>query len=503
MWWIADSFIRYWNCYPGARVDTKVPAYQFTDTETWDTWHWQEQFPGRDHILDYFKHVAKVWDLYPDIEFNTRVSGAQWNDTQNRWVISTQGKDSNNSIYTCQFLILCTGFASKPYVPAYKGLDKFLGEFYHTARWPQSGVNYKSKRVGVIGTGASGVQATQAISKEASHLTVFQRTPNLALPMKNPSIDEEENLALRKSMPELIKKIQSSHAGFVYDPMPGSTMNVGEEERLKIYEQLMSTGGLEFWLGNYADMLLSKEANDLAYRFYHEKTAPRIKDPKLAEVLLPKNAPHPFGTKRVSLEQGYFEVFEKPNVELVDLSEKSIETFVPEGIQTTDGKMYKLDLVVLATGFDSVSGGITNIDIRGQYGSIKEKWAKGVYTHLGLSVHGFPNMFFTYGPQAPTAFATGPATAELQGEWITKCLQYMRERSLAKIEARGEAERAWREHVNDIGGKGLFPDAKSWYFGDNIPGKPREALNYMGGMKEYRRRLWECVSDGYSGFELS
>lgn len=498
-----NRYFRYWNCYPGARVDTKVPAYQFTGTETWKGWNWKELFPGREHIMDYFRHVGNVWNLYPDIQFESRVSNASWDDVDNRWTISVDSKGSHSSTLQASFLVLCTGFASQPYIPEYPDFEIYRGDCYHTARWPQSGVDWKGKRVGIIGTGASGVQATQAMNRDASHLTVFQRTPNLALPMLNPNMSDKENSELKEAMPNLTKVIQTSHAGFVYNMLPEATSSVSESDRLKTYERLISTGGLEFWLGNYSDMLLSKEANDLAYKFYHDKTSPRIKDPKLAELLLPKTPPHPFGTKRVSLEQDYFEAFERPNVRLVSLTNNPIERFVPTGIQTKDGETHELDLIVLATGFDSVSGGITRINVEGTSGSIKDKWSKGISTQLGLSAHGFPNMFFTYGPQAPTAFATGPATAELQGDWIISCLQHMKTHGLHRIEAEKDAEQAWRDHVIDVGDQGLFPEAKSWYFGDNIPGKPREALNYMAGMPEYRRRLWKSAGEKYSGFQLS
>ena len=453
--------------------------------------------------MDYFRHVAKVWTVYPHIQFKSRVNKASWDAINCQWKILVQDQELNVSKLRAQFLVLCTGFASKPHIPQYLDMDKFEGEYYHTARWPQSGVNWKGKRVGIVGTGASGVQATQAMNKQATHLTVFQRTPNLALPMLNPVMDEAENLALRKSMPDLTNIIQTSHAGFVYNMIPEPTSAVSVQERLKTYQKLMTKGGLEFWLGNYSDMLLDREANNLAYNFYHAITAPRIKNPRLAESLLPKIPPHPFGTKRVSLEQDYFEVFERENVRLVDVAKTPIKRFVSEGIQTTDGEIHELDLIVLATGFDSVSGGITSIDIEGTSGSITNKWSNGICTHLGLSTHGFPNMFFTYGPQAPTAFATGPATAELQGDWITKCLERMRSHGFKRVEAERSAEQAWREHVIDIGDQGLFPEAKSWYFGDNIPGKPREALNYMAGMPEYRRRLWHSADHDYLGFSLS
>ena len=500
------DYDRYWNCYPGARVDTSVPSYQYTDPETWDTWEWKERFPGRDHIHDYFKHVDRVWDLSKDISFNTRVEGARWNSTRLKWDLNINPQDGGGAGCSAKYLILCTGFASKPYIPPYEGLNSFRGDLYHTARWPQEGVQFKSKRVAVVGTGASGVQVAQAMSQHASHLTVFQRTPNLALPMTNAIMGKAENISLKADYAEIDKRIHSTYAGFTYDMIYKLTMDAPTEQRREVYKALFSSGGLEFWLGNYSDMLMDKKANDEAYRFYHEKVSPRLAklDPELAETLLPTNPRHPFGTKRVSLEQRYFEIFGEPNVSLVDVSTNPIRCFAPNGVYTTDGNLHEFDLVVLATGFDSVSGGITSIDIIGSDGiSIKDKWSDSIYTYLGLSTNGFPNLFWAYGPQAPTAFVTGPACSEYHGLWILECLRYMRRNSLSKIEATVQAEQDWKKHVNDIGGKGLFADAESWYFGANIPGKPREALNYMAGMPEYKRRCNESADNGYKGFTLS
>ncbi|KAK5283270.1 hypothetical protein LTR40_002035 [Exophiala xenobiotica] len=440
----------YWNCYPGARVDTEVPQYQYTIDETWADWNWKQRFPGRDELVDYFEHVTDVWDLKSHIEYNTRVNGAHWDEQSLQWAVQVNDDPS----------------------PRYRS--------------------------------ASGVQAIQNIAKVASHLTVFQRTPNTCIPMTNPNFDDAKNQYIRDNIPQWREKQFSSYAGFNYDFKPEKGIEASEEERLRTFEDLWSTGGLHFWLGNYSDMLQDKKVNDAAYAFWREKTVPRIKDPRNAEILAPEKPPHPFGAKRISLEQSYFEVFNQPNVDLVDVRAHPITELVPEGVKTADGAVHKLDVLIMATGFDSISGSMLQLDLRGTGRQhITEKWATGVYTNLGMSIHGFPNMFFVYGPQAPTAFATGPISAEVQGAWIVRCTKYLARNSIRTIEATEEAEKKWREHVNIEGFKGLFAEGHSWWYGENIPGKPREALNYMAGMPAYKRCCSESEAQGYSGFVLS
>ncbi|KAJ9607500.1 hypothetical protein H2200_007578 [Cladophialophora chaetospira] len=494
--------IWYWNCYPGARVDTEVPQYQYTIDETWADWNWKQRFPGRDELVEYFEHVTDVWDLKSLIDYNTHVTGAQWDEQSLEWAVEV--KDVPGPRYRSRFLCLCTGFAAKPYTPPFKGLEKFKGTLYHTSQWPQVGVNLDGKRVGIIGTGASGIQAIQQIAKVVSHLTVFQRTPNTAIPMTNPDFDAAKNQYIRDNIPEWRTKQFASYAGFTYDFKTEKAVEASEEDRLRTFEELWGTGGLHFWLGNYADMLQDQKVNDMAYDFWRKKTLLRIKDSRTAEILAPEKPPHPFGAKRISLEQNYFEVFNHPNVELVDVRGNPIAELIAEGVKTTDGKVHEFDVLIMATGFDSISGSIRQLDLRGTNGHhIQKKWEKGVYTNLGMSIHGFPNMFFVYGPQAPTAFATGPISAEVQGAWIVNCVHYLTQNSIKRIEATEEAEQKWREHVNVEGFKGLFAEGHSWWYGENIPGKPREALNYMAGMPAYKKRCAESADNGYSGFVLT
>lgn len=470
--------IWYWNCYPGARVDTETPVYQLTAPELFKAWTWKERYSGRDEMVQYFNHVADIWDLKKDITFNARVQKAHWNSAITRWDLEVLQKTEHGDaeiFVHCKSIVFCTGFASKIYVPPWSNMEKFKGVVTHTAQWSEN-IQLKDKRVAVIGTGASGVQVVQTIAPIVKQLTVFQRTPNFALPMGQRLVDVDGNRLFKEGYPEMVKKMRSTYAGFLYDFDPRKCFDVTEEERLRLYDELYNKGGVYFWLGTFTDVLKDKKANATAYKFWREKTIARINDPAKAEKLAPANPPHPYGTKRVSLEQDYFEQFNRENVDIVDLNSDSIETFTERGIKTKYGQ-HEFDVICLATGFDSVTGGLTQIDIRGVDGTtIKEKWADGVWTHLGMTTANFPNMFFIYGPQAPTAFATGPSCAEAQGDWIGKTLVHMRENEIDTIEPTRQAEADWKQHVNESAQEGLFAETQSWYFGDNIPGKAREVL---------------------------
>lgn len=492
---------RYWNSYPGARVDLEIPQYQFTADETWKQWDWKQRYPGRDELVAYFDHVTKVWALHRDIAFNTRVESARWDSTLSQWRLVAQAGEQQS--YRSKFLCLCTGITSKAFMPPYPGVDSFKGAIHHTSHWPQEKVDLTGKRVGIIGTGASGVQAIQEIGKVAARLTVFQRTPNHAIPIRNPTLSLEENQAVKDRFLESRQIQLTTFGGFLYDFVQGKTTDLSDAERLAVFENLWSGGGLQFQLGNYIDVMFDPAANATAYQFWREKTLPRIRDPRRAAILAPATPSHPFGTKRISLELDYFETFNRPNVELVNLLETPISQMTPEGVQTSDGANHELDVLVMATGFDAITGGLTQIDIRGAAGqSIAEKWRDGVYTYLGMTVHDFPNMFFVYGPQAPTAFSAGPVSVEFQGDWIVDCLEYMKQNDLATINATAQAENEYKAHVNDIGGRGLFHQAPSWYFGANIPGKPREALLYMAGLPAYKEICLESSQHDYRGFDL-
>lgn len=404
--------IWYWNCYPGARVDSDVPIYELSMEELWKDWNWTERFPGWKELREYFHYVDKKLDLSRDIHFNTRVVSAQYDSAADRWAVTAQ----DGTVVRPRFFILCTGFASKSYIPDYKGLDTFKGVCHHTSKWPQEGVDLKNRRVGVIGTGASGVQVIQEAGPEAAHLTVFQRTPNLALPMEQKKFDDEMRAKMKQEVyPTVFIKRKETFAGFHFDLVAKNTFDVSAEERRLFFEELWTQGGFRFWLGTYSDMYTSQRANDEAYVFWREKVRKRLHDPAMHEKLAPTIAPHPFGTKRPCLEQRYYEVYNQPNVTLVDVQENPVIEITPKGVKTLDGTEHELDVLVLATGFDSVTGGITQIDIRGTDGiHIRDKWVNGLSTYLGLTTANFPNMFFLYGPHGPTAFCNGPTCAVRQ-----------------------------------------------------------------------------------------
>ena len=491
--------IWYWNCYPGARVDTHAPIYQYSREDLWREWNYSELYPSWDEVRKYFHFVDQKLDLSRDIRFSTRVTGANFDQERKQWMVRS---DDGNSV-RARFFVLCTGFGSKPFVPVLEGLDSFAGQCYHTAKWPQEGLDLRGKRVGVIGTGASGVQVIQEASRQAAHLTVFQRTPNLALPMGQRKLDAEAAQRLKEDYPARFKKRGESFAGFDMDFIPQNALDVSPEERRATYEKLWAKGGFNFWLATYMDVYGSEEANRTAYDFWRDKTRARIKDPAVAEKLAPIKQLHPFGVKRPSLEQYYYEVFNQDNVKLVDLREFPIERITAKGVTTKEG-LRELDVLVLATGFDSVTGGLTSINIRGTHGvSLKDQWAKGVAAHMGSATAGFPNLLFVYGPQSPSAFCNGPTCAELQGDWIVELLGNLRKRGITRIEATPAADQAWREHNIECSMAGLFTRADSWYMGANIPGKPREMLAYTGGLPAYLQKCKECADNGYEGFVLN
>lgn len=490
----------YWNCYPGARVDTQGAIYQYSREDLWRDWSYSELYPSWAEVREYFHYVDKKLDLSRDIRFNTRVTAAEFDEAARQWVIKTD----KGSVVRARYFVLCTGFGSKPYIPAIEGLASFAGECHHTGLWPQEGLDFTGKRVGVIGTGASGVQVTQEASRNAAHITVFQRTPNLALPMRQQKLDDTTQQRMKEDFPARFEKRGKVFAGFDYcDFIDKSALEVSADERRATYEDLWEKGGFVPWLGTFRDVLFDEKANLTAYEFWRDKTRARINDPAMADKLAPMNPPHPFGVKRPSLEQSYYEVFNRDNVSLVDLRESPIERITPTGIKTKDG-MYELDILVLATGFDAVTGGLTSIDIRGTHGvTLKEKWGSGVRTYLGVATEGFPNLLFIYGPQSPSAFCNGPTCAELQGELIVKLLEHLNSHDRTRIEATATAEDGWRDHIIEAAAPSLFPRADSWYMGVNVPGKPREMLMYPAGLPAYLQEWREREEKGYEGFDLA
>jgi cation diffusion facilitator CzcD-associated flavoprotein CzcO len=489
----------YWNCYPGARVDSPGPMYQFAREDLWRDWSFSELYPSWQEIRAYFRYVDEKLDLSRDIRFNTRVNSAKFDQARNRWTVLA----SDGSATRARYLVVCTGLGAKPFTPDIPGLNDFAGESHHTAFWPQQGLDLAGKRVGVIGTGASGVQIAQEAAAVAAHLTVFQRTPNLALPMRQRKLDDETIRGMKADYAHAYRKRRTTLGGFDYQVLDKSAAEVSDAERQETFERVWQIGGLVPWVGSFNDLLVNEESNRAAYNFWRDKTRARINDPAVAEILAPAEPAHPYGTKRPSLEQNFFEIFNQPNVSLVDLRKTPIERVTPSGIQTAAGE-HDLDILVLATGFDAITGGLTSIDIRGTQGqTLREKWAKGVHTHLGMAAADFPNLLFVYGPQSPNAFANGPTCAELQGDWIVQMLEHLRHRNFTRFVATVPAEKAWRAEVLEIADSTLFPRADSWYFGANVPGKRREMLSYAGGLSTYMAKCNESAERGYEGFVIS
>ncbi|KAH7139387.1 cyclopentanone 1,2-monooxygenase [Dendryphion nanum] len=489
--------IWHWNCYPGARVDTQVPIYEYSLPEVWKDWTWSERYPGFAELRKYFEHVENVLHIKKDTAFETRVVGAEFDKPSSKWIIETE----DGRTARAKYLLLATGFAAKRHFPDWIGIDKFQGEIHHSSFWPDAGVDVKGKRVAVVGTGSTGVQIAQETAKTAASVTVFQRTPNLALPMQQKPITREEQEQRKSEYPEIFKHRMTTFAGFQYDFLQKNTLEDTPEAREKFYEELFQKGGFEFWLANYKDLLFDKEANRHAYDFWAKKVRARITDPVKRDILAPVQPPHAFGTKRPSLEQNYYEMLDKPENEVVDIKKTPITEVTETGIKTDDGKLREFDVIALATGFDSVTGGMKNMGLKDVDGiPLSEKWKAGTWSYLGMTCAGFPNMFFLYGAQGPTAFSNGPSCVECQGDWIVDAMKKLKEEDINYIDATRKAEEEWRKNVTEISDKTLFPGTSSWYMGANIPGKPREQLNYAGGIPLYEKECRKALDNGFEGF---
>jgi cyclohexanone monooxygenase len=489
----------HWNCYPGARVDSHVPNYEYSIEKVWRDWCWSERFPGWEELRRYFAHVEEKLDLKRDIEFNTRVTAATFDEDKHVWRVTC---DTGETV-EAQFVVTCLGFAAKAYTPDLPGLESFGGTAVHTAHWPQEGLDMTGKRVGVIGVGASGVQVIQEASKVAKELTVFQRTPMIALAMQQRKLSEDDQIVPKSELAEIFRLRNASGGGF-YDLHADerSACEVSAAEREEIFERAWARGGFHAWTGTFSDIITNADANRFAYDFWRAKVHARVKDPKTAETLAPREPMHPYGAKRPSLEQWYYEAFNQENVTLVDIKTTPIAEIEPTGVRTTDG-FYEFDLLVLATGFDASTGGFAQIDLRGTSGrTMDEYWRDGVKTHLGLGVPEFPNLFMLYGPQSPTAFWNGPASAEVQGDWVIDCLTTLRDKGVTRMEATAEAAQAWNEQMQEMGAGTLLPLADSWYMGANIPGKKRQLIYYLGS-DSYMEHCNASAADGYAGFKLA
>ncbi len=492
----------YWNRYPGARCDSDSYIYCYTfDRNLLQEWEWSERYPEQDEILRYLEHCADRFDLMPDIQFGTRVSGATFDEKTNHWEVRTDKGDVVNAKY----LIAAVGSLSSTNIPKFKGLESFEGKCYHTSQWPHEGVDFTGKRVGVIGTGATAVQAIPEIAQQAKHLTVFQRTPNFCVPARNGKVDPEVTKARKARYDEVVNNIRNSFFGFELSFITQSVLEATPEEREKQFDRMWDEGGFAFWLANYQDMFFDQKANDVIADYLKSKVRSTVKDPATAEKLIPKT--YAYGTKRQPLDTNYFETFNKSNVVLVDAkADGPIEEITPNGIRA-GGKEYPLDIVVIATGFDAMTGPLKSLNVKGRGGqSLTQLWEDGPETYLGLAVAGFPNLFTITGPQSPSVLSNMPVSIEQHVEWIADCIDHMRRNKLSTIEATPEAQAQWGTRVADAANATLMPGANSWYMGRNIPGKPQKFLPFLdleGGVGAYRRKCEEVAAKGYEGFTLA
>src|SRR5215469_5887945 len=491
----------YWNRYPGARCDSEAYVYCFTwDKELLQEWEWSERYPEQPEILRYLEHVAARHDLKRDIYFNTRVTGAQFDKASGRWNVRTDAGDA----VTARFLITAVGTLSDTNMPPFEGLEKFKGKWYHTSRFPHTGVDFTGKRVGVVGTGATAVQAIPEIAQQAKQLIVFQRTANYCVPARNGKVDPEKVRARKADYEGIVKRIRESFFGQEHYFIPKSVLETTPEERESVFDRMWDAGGFAFWLANYQDMFFSKAANDLCADYIKRKIRNTVKDPVVAEKLIPRG--YSYGTKRQPLDTNYYETFNKDNVLLVDAkSDGAIEEITEKGIRA-GGKEYEFDIIVFATGFDAMTGPLKALNLKGRGGhTLDEVWADGPHTYLGISIVGFPNLFTITGPQSPSVLSNMPVSIEQHVEWITDCIDDMRKAGRSTIEATPQAQSDWVAHVNEIVNATLMPGANSWYMSANIPGKPRAFLPYLGpeGVGGYRKKCDEVAAKGYEGFELA
>jgi cation diffusion facilitator CzcD-associated flavoprotein CzcO len=484
----------YWNRYPGARCDVESMdySYSFSD-ELQQEWRWTERYASQPEILTYVEHVADRFDLRRDIQLDTRVTAAHFDEATHRWHIETNRGDR----VSARFCIMATGCLSTSRIPAFPGLESFTGNTYHTSHWPHTDVEFVGQRVGVIGTGSSAIQSIPIIARQAAHLNVFQRTPNFSVPARNAKLDPDYERQVKANYAEFRRQARDSHSGVAHPIAGQSALSVSPEEREREYERRWERGGLGF-SSAYTDLLTQPESNDTAAQFFRSKIRTIVDDPTVAEALVPKG--YPFGTKRLCADTDYYETFNRDNVTLIDLHSEPIVAITSQGVRTSATE-YELDSIVFATGFDAMTGALLEIDIRGRGGvTLREKWADGPRTYLGIAIAGFPNLLTITGPGSPSVLSSMMVSIEQHVDWIADCLAQMQRENLHIIEPTLAAENDWVAHVNEMADATLMPLAKSWYTGANIPGKPRVFMAYVGGMGTYCKKCDEIAARNYQGF---
>ena len=490
----------YWNRYPGARFDSESYTYGYSfSKELLEEWSWSEHFAAQPETLRYLNHVVDKFDLRPHVQFDCKVRAAIYDDDTRTWTVELE----DGRTLTSRLLLTAIGMLSAPTMPKIDGVDSFEGQSFHTYHWPQDQVGLADKKVAVIGTGATGVQLISEIADKVGELTVFQRRPNWCAPLHNSPIDDETQARIKASYDEIFERCRQTPGGFLHGPDRRTMSEVPEAERLAFWEKLYDSPGFAIWLGNFRDVLMDEEANAEFTAFVADKIRSRVHDPATAEKLIPTD--HGFGTRRVPMETGYYEAFNRDNVHLVDLNDTPIERITPKGLRTSE-RDYEFDIIIYATGFDAVTGAFDRIDFVGTNGqTLRDKWRDGPSTYLGLQTVGFPNLITLAGPQGASVSTNFPRGIEDAVDWATELVRYLRDHDYTRVEPTRQAEQEWDGHVKDMYSGLLLSKAKSWFtgFNSNVEGhdKPRYLI-YNGGAPKYRKRLADVAANEYAGFQF-
>lgn len=487
-WW--------WNRYPGLRCDVESMTFSYSwDADLEQEWSWPERYSTQAEILRYLRHVAERHDLLRDIHLETEVAAAAWDDDGRVWRVET-----SRGPRRARFLVMATGCLSVPNVVPFDGLDDFAGDWFHTAFWPEGGVDLTDRRVAVVGTGSSGIGAIPEIAKQAAHLTVFQRTANFSIPAWNGPIPPEQEADRKARYPETRRLARTGETGDIWPLAPGAAADLTPEEREAELERRWHQGSFSF-LSAFSDMTSNSEANAIAIDFVHRKIRAIVEDPETAELLCPKD--HPLGTKRLCVDHGYYATFNRPNVELVDIKDDPIEQITERGL-VAKGREWEFDVLVFATGFDGMTGALTAVDIAGRDGrSLRADWAEGPHSYLGFMIHGYPNLFTLTGPGSPSVLANMMTTIEHHAELCDQAIGHCVSSGITTLEPTADAQAAWDEEVQRAAYATLYPQAASWYMGANIPGKPRVFLPYIGGVGTYIGICDGVIADGWRGFAVA
>ncbi|KAJ4375304.1 hypothetical protein N0V83_002390 [Neocucurbitaria cava] len=488
----------FWNRYPGARVDSETPFYQLNIPEVYNTWTFSQRFPDHSELRRYIAHIDKTLDLRKDVSFNTKVNGCTWDKEAAQWTVKTE----NGGKARAKFLILATGLLHRTHLPQWPGQEKYKGIIHHSGAWPEE-TSVKGKKVAVIGAGATSVQIVQELAKEASHLTVLMRRPSYCLPMGQRTWTEEEQIAWRAYYPALFAAGRNSGVGFPSKRLDQRAQDVSAAEREAYFERLWKSGGFQFLLRNYNNIVLDKEANKIVYDFWKTKVRERLTDPKKQALMAPDEMPYYFGTKRTPLEHDYYDVLNQDNVDVVDINAHPIQSFTDRGLQLAgENTDREYDYVVCATGFDSFTGSLTHMGLTSKDGvDIKDVWADGVRTYLGMTMHGFPNAFMVYSPQAPTALSNGPTIIECQCDFACDTIKALRAQGAKTIEATSGAEDEWKSTMNAMVEHTLYPYTNSWWNTSNIPGKKAENQSYILGLDNYEKQCRGTMAE-WKGFDV-